>query len=248
MQTVVSPKEIDKLLLNYGETLRSIYTPQEINFLRRTSRVLAGQQAFASELINNPILKSIVSGKSIPARVVNVIVRPGDTTNIKTVRRLLGEKAVNELRKGFTGDFLALNQQGNFQGVQFAKNFNKYGRATLEELYGKQTVKEMETLATVGSRMGGAERLAGPPHTNSQNTISFLTGAAMVSHPFLTAGAIVTLRGLASLYLSQAGRSLFVKGLSTPLLSAEAGPLASRLLSVIATNETRNLREELSRR
>lgn len=214
----------------YGETLKTIFSPQEIN---QFEDLIAGLQRADTRTVENPLFKSLL--KQRPEKVIDYIVQPKNTSNIRAVQKELGNLGMEKVREGFLAKLLSEEKTGNFSPTRFSARLNTYGDETLKALFSKDLLDDLKTMAHIGEKMGKAEQLAGNPSGTAQNIVTWAGFAWAISHPASGIAILVSPTVLAKAYLSSPIRKLLTKGIELPKGTPEAGLVASRLLSYFSS-------------
>lgn len=261
-QTVIGD-DIRRRVVQLGESAKSIYSNDELNFFKKLSNAVDLREEFTSDIISNPILKNMVNkGETVPEGIAKSIIKPENTTTKRVVEKFIGKDGVKKVADAFLPELLATNQNTkDFMPQTFAKTFNEYGYDTIKAWYGDDFALRLKQLADVGERMGSAERLAGNPSGTGRFMITFnegrrvgeLAGKAITSAAGMggaygigagryllslagESSLILGSRQLAKLYTSPAGRKLFVDGLITPQTAKAAGDISGRILAILSGN------------
>lgn len=263
-ETVVGDS-IRKKIADLGTGATSIYSSQELQHFQDIANAVDLREGYTEKLLKNPLFKQIITkGETVPEKLAGNIITPNNIGRAKVMERYVGKEGVKKIADAWLPQLLATNQAtGDFRPQTFAKTFDEYGYDTIESWYGKDFANKLKEVATVGRQLGGAESLAGNPSGTGRFMISYyetkklasqigkaVTGlaggaggaGALGLHPALALGGdgalILGSRQLAKLYLSPAGRKLFVDGLMTPLAAKESGAISGKILSIIG-NELR---------
>lgn len=257
-QTVIGD-DIRKRLTRLGTSAKSIYSDQELQYFQDIAKATDIREAFNESLFRNPFLKKIVrDGEIVPQKLAANFIAPQNIGRAKLMERFLGKEGVRKTADAFLPELMATNQAtGNFMPQTFAKTFDEYGYDTLSAWYGKEFADKLKDVALVGRNLGGAESVAGNPSGTGRFLITYfetknvatniakaltnvatMGGAAgAVANPMMTIAGESALifgpRQLAKLYLSPAGRKLFVDGLMTPRTAKEASQVGGKILAIL---------------
>lgn len=236
-------------LLKLGDAINSVYTPEELNHFKAIAKALDLREGMTKELINNPLFKRMVSNKAemVPAGIAQSVVLPNNTGNAAAVEHFMGKEAKSKMANAFLPHLLAKDQNGNFDPQVFARQFNQYGRPTLESWYGKDFTNQLSDLAQVSSKIKGTTKgVAGSTYTaligfyEGQRILKGAIRAAVSTSPHavlnlgLEGSVIFGTRQLAKLYTSPMGRNLFLQGLVTPINSEAASVLSGKILGIVS--------------
>lgn len=92
--------------------------------------------------------------KASPAKVIKTAIRPGAITEIKTFKNALGPEEFQKVKQGFSNElFKSPELAGSkeiFDPKALQAKLSQYGRATIEEVYGKRMFDELLELAEKG--------------------------------------------------------------------------------------------------
>ncbi len=251
---IVTGDDIRKNVLDLGETAKHIYSTQELTYFQKLANAVDTRSGATNDLLNNPYLKKMVapSSETVPSGIARAVVIPNHAGSASAIENMMGTAAKKKIADAFLPQLLATGQNGSFAPQTFAKEFDTYGRKTIEAWYGKNTADELQNLADIGRRMKGAQEYK-PGGIPMKPLIAFYAGESLLrgaihaaAHP-LTPEAYMNLgnegaiilgsRQLARLYTDPQGRSLFIHGLITPQGSAKAGALANSVARIVG-NET----------
>lgn len=251
---IVNGDDIRKNILDLGETAKHIYSTQDLTYFKKLADAVDTRSGATNDLLNNPLLKKMTSTSAeiVPSGIAKSIVIPNNAGSASAVENMLGTGAKKKIADAFLPQLLSTNQMGDFLPQTFSKEFDTYGRKTIEAWYGKDTADQLQNLADIGRRMKGAQAttvggVPMKPLIGFYAAESLLRGAAhAVTHPLTpaaymslgTEGAVILgSRQLARLYTNPEGRSIFLHGLITPQGSKAAGQLSSKIMSIVG-NET----------
>lgn len=260
---VLTGDQIRKNVLDLGSGATKIYTPKELDYFQKLAKAIDTSSGANNELISNPLLKRMIGKQAdaAPAGIAKAIVTPNNSGAASVIENQLGADAKKKIADAFLPQFLSANQQGEFMPQTFAKQFDTYGKKTIESWYGKDLANQLEDIAIVGRKMGGAEKLAGNPSGTARSLIGFEEGRRIASgigalatglggYGLGAGHAVMTLSGegamilgsrqLAKLYTSPMGRKLFVDGLMTAADSKQAGIIGGKIMSIIGNEYSKS--------
>jgi len=92
--------------------------------------------------------------QSDPEKVIDIAFRPGATTEVKLLKAAAGPNGFFKLREGFTNKLLGTGKKDIFDPNNLRLSLERYGDEMLEEVYGKQTVKQLKKVAEEGLNLG----------------------------------------------------------------------------------------------
>lgn len=254
---------------------RFVATQEEAAYRRLFGAVARDQESFANaggsvlkevydEAINlfklskgtfdNKVLRTVRRlGDENPERIVGLIAKPNNVTNIKRVKSALGPKGMESIQRRFVQDLI--ESAGETEAKEafanpsaFVRALKKFDEPTLKALLPEETVSALQGLSRLSQNIGVAEKIAGNPSGTGKAVIA--AGSAIPAiFAALTPGGIegriiggtigtgitlLTPRLMADAYLSKAGRSLLVQGYRIPANSPEAAKWATRVSTFLA--------------
>jgi hypothetical protein len=251
-----------KNILKNKEQLSKLYTPEELNKMDDVvSRV---QNANIKNIARNKseamnFLGIIASGSRAPENIVNAIVKPNNTINIRYMKRLLGPEMSKEVENKFVENYLMeMNQFGYFQPERSSRIFNQYDK-TMRQLMDETTYREISNLMKLNKNAAMLDRIAQNPSQTGQTLIGFETGkdvlksvtyaiaagaggyeASRQGHTGAGVAFALALalgpRGLAKVYLSPQGRKLLSIGYTIPATTKEGIALATKMAAIAGIN------------
>lgn len=248
-------EDIRKNVRNLGDAATSIYAPQELQHFQNIAKAIDTRAGATTEILNNPYLKKMVSDQAttVPSGIAKALVTPQNSGAAPAIAGLLGDDAKTKVANAFLPHFLSSNQQGDFLPQTFAKEFDTYGRKTVESWYGKSTADDLENLANVGRRMKGLQQsmsVGGIPMKPMMGLYAAESMLHDVTHVATNPNSpaaymhlagesafILGTRQMAKLYATPEGRNLFIQSLTTPQGSKRAGQIAGRIAGILG-NET----------
>lgn len=238
-----SGNTIKQNMERYGEeTLANIYEPGELKTLLALSDEAADLD---KKIVDEPFFRRLLRTDS--EKVVDRIVRPGNTRNIELIRATLGEDGVRNVKEGFAARLFSLKDENVFPAKKFDTEIAKYGKETLDELFSKDELKAIYDFRDVAKAAQRAEDLAGNPSGTARNVITSMgIGGGLVyaiKNPLKTSIILMQPLALAKLYLNPVSRKYIIEGFKVPLEAKVAAPLASKLTAMYLTRERYN-REE----
>lgn len=210
------------------ETLRSLYSDKEIGQLKRLGEV---DIKLDKELVANPLFRTLVNQQ--PQNVVDIIVKPNNTTNIDMIEKIVGKDGVKEIAAKHLEKILELNKHELFSPGLMLTQLKRYGNATNERLLGKGTWKELQEFAKVSEVMRGAEIIAGNPSGTAQNLLTFVVGGMAIKNPIKNIYLFITPRTLAQMYLSKPAMKWLTEGINVPAGTKEGIQLFTKLSLLI---------------
>jgi hypothetical protein len=228
--TPFDPKKLLKNMQTYGEeTLHKIYSPKELDMLQGLAN--AGEKLEAAT-VQNPFFERLV--KASPEKIVDFVMKPGNTENVKMLRKHLGPEAETALRQAFLGKIMGMNQHGAFSPMKFHSQLVKYGDTTLKEILPGPLFKEVKALGGVSLAANAAEQLAGNPSGTARNLISYQEGRSFLTNPLDGTMTAIPYATFARVYLDPATRKWLTSGLQVPLESKEALKIYGKLIGYLA--------------
>ena len=251
-----------KNLLKKREELSKVYTPEELTKLDETMSRLEGINL--KNIARNKqealvFLGTISSSGLAPQNIVNAIIKPNNTINIRYMKRLLGPEMSKEVETKFIENYLMdLNQFGFYAPEKAARKFNQYNK-TMYSLMDENTYRETANLMRLNRNAAMLDRLATSPSQVGQTLIGFETGkevirslsyalfagaggAYMGGGHAIAAGVISSMAvafgpyGLAKLYLSPMGRKYLSVGYTIPAASKEGMALITKMAIIAGVN------------
>jgi len=187
------------------------------------------------------------------AQVVNAIIKPNNTINIRYMKKLLGPERSKEVETKFIENYLLkVNQFGAFSPLKSAAMWKNYDK-TMKALFDPATYREISNLMELNRNAATLDRLANNPSQTGQTLIMFQTGKEMLGSVTrsLTAANLTYTMGLATipwamakLYLSPAGRKWLSVGYTIPKDTAAGMELIAKLSEIAGVDLARNMNNE----
>ena len=253
-----------KNIIKNREQLSKHYTDDELNKLDGVMSLL--QNANVKMLARNKseamnFLGMITSGGRAPENIVNAIVKPNNTINIRYMKRLLGPEMSKEVESKFVENYIMeMNQFGYYLPEKSAKVFNQYDK-TMRQLMDEQTYRGISNIMRLNKNAAMLDRIAQNPSQTGQTLIGFETGKDVLrsttyalmagvsgvggyeatKHGGVGAGVVFALalalgpRGLARLYLSPEGRKYLSIGYTIPATRFPKG-LLTKMAAIAGVN------------
>jgi hypothetical protein len=262
-----------KNIINNRAELEKHYTPDELEkmdgIIGRIGNInvknIARNKSEAMEFLG-----TISSPGLSPQNVVNAIVKPNNTINIRYMQRLLGPEMSKEVETKFVENYLMkMNQHGFYLPERAARIFNQYD-TTLRKMMDPQAYSELSDLMKLNRNAAALEKIASNPSQTGQTLIGFETGKDLVrslSYALvaglgggaagahfgggaMVAGAISSIAvafgpyGLAKLYLHPVGRKLLSIGYTLPAGSQQAMELIGKMAAIAGVDVSRQNKPE----
>lgn len=194
---------------------------------------------FDDALINRITRDPSVAGMLEPERILDSVFRYGQAARLKRVMRLLPDTTKLKMRRAATEDILrdAVARtddpmRGLFTGKNFLNSLDKYGRGTLEAMFGKEHTARLY-------RFGNVSQFVNQKMAQSGG----LVAASIALHPWRNFGRLVGLRVASRLMNSPKGLKWLTQGLEAPKTRAGAEAI-SRLTTQIQLLEDEHNRGE----
>lgn len=191
------------------------------------------------KIFSSPAVKKIIG--SNPELIVQSIIKPNRVTEIKQVKSAIGDDGFAPIRERFTQDIVEQMVTTDSLGKQVIRpgllksTFDKYGKDTIREIYGRNAADELYEIATLTSRVNDAYRMFGNTSGTArvQNILSVITGGGLATAPIATASGYLAAPVLAKMYLSKTGRKLITEGIKiNPSTELGARQLAAHSIKI----------------
>jgi hypothetical protein len=179
------------------------------------------------DMFDNALVSRIMRDKKFasalePEQIVNATFSKGTTAPLKRVMALLDGTTVEKVRRLAMDDILgAISSRTDdplidiFQGKAFLNNLDKYGKPTLEAMFGKKTTQELYRLGRVTSLTTTRRGMSGG-----------LVAANIALHPLRNVTKLLRFRILSKIMTSPNGVKWLTVGLDAPKTRAGANALA----------------------
>ena len=165
-----------------------------------------------------------------PERVANFVIRPGNVTEIKIIKKAIGEKGFEPIKRAFTEKLLSEPLEGAaFAPMRLVRHLDKYGDETLRQVFSPQELTSFRELGRISANMQSAERLAGNPSGTGRTMITFITGGAVFTDPVTGGVALISPALLSKLYTSDFGRRWLTTGLRVPPGAKQSAELGAKI-------------------
>ena len=253
---ILGAESIVKKMADYGpETLREVLSPSQLDEVTRYTKTRTMPRFIESE-VEKKVRSLIYQGGSYraPEEVVERVVN-GDAAIAKAVRRVVGTTRFNEYRRivweriiGEPPPVTALpGVQPTPTAARMVKTLRSYDESFLKEMFTQDELAHFEKIDDAKALMESQKRLM----ENAPQTAAAIlapaagagAGAMLYTNPVTGVATVLTAGALARLYVSEAGRKLFIRGLDPKFardahIAAQLGALIARQ-SVEAFNEDR---------
>lgn len=204
----------------YGkDTIRAVYGQSGLSSLESLTKVLDLGESLP---LKNEFARILV--KQSPERVVDAIVKPGNTVNVLRAKALLG-KDFKDVAEAWLIKQIEKSPDGIVNPNSFVTTLDKFGDKTVDMVLGPGRSAQFKQLAAVSRQMQEASKIASNPSQTAQSIVA----AGMASHPIRALLTSLTTRPLAHIYLSRPMTTLLVEGLQLPGSSRRARDLAVQL-------------------
>lgn len=159
-----SREDLAKNMASYGDTLKEVFSPQELSQLQQTAA------ARSNIPIESPFFRRYLldSAQANPSRVIGFLTSKGTTPDaINKIRGVIGEDTF--------GDFqdqallrLGQNPTGQFDPIKFYKGVEKVGIPTYNAMMAGDKEETADALYKLSRAYGTVEREAGNPSGTAQ--------------------------------------------------------------------------------
>jgi hypothetical protein len=215
-----------------SETLSEIFTRDEVKDIVDFATNLDN---LSPKILESRLFKRIYnSAPDSLEKVVDIIVKPNNTTNIDVVETVLGKKGLKDLRRGFLAKIFSEQKDGEFSPTNFFQTLNRYGQRTLRRLLDPETYADVIRMGEVSKAVPSAEKVLGNEAKAMGTMITFLGGMAVMVNPLLAVAQILVPTTLGKLYMSRLGRRYLTEGFNLPFDSVRAAEIAGRLTRVLS--------------
>lgn len=119
-------------------------TPKAVEALD-TANAFYGE---AATMFKHKQIRKLVQADA--GKVIDVAFRPNSIEEIKLLKGALGVNGFIKLRQGFMNKLVGQGSKDVFDPKAFKRNVERFGDETLEEVFGKSTVKELKKVAKEG--------------------------------------------------------------------------------------------------
>lgn len=231
-------KEIDA----YGEALDEIYTPIELNKLKKLAYL---EQGITADLADNEFFKHILSLEDTPSEVMNFIIQPGYEKHLDIVYKAVGENGIKRLAKQFLTTQLKLNMHNFLDPEVLLKTLHNYGDGVMNKLLGKDTYTALKNFATVGAA-ARLEPIAKSTPAGGHGFLLYTTAGLVLRSVAKGVTFAIGLTKLPELYLNPKVVKLLTEGYNLPASSPKSAHILAQLLTLIgAENYTKIKDSEL---
>jgi len=254
---ILGGAEIAKNLADYGdEALKEILTPKQFKDIVKYQATREMPQ-FAESALEGQLRKVIFkNGKDgvfrFPDEVVSRIA-DGDTTTLRAVKRIVGEKGTDPFRRRIIEDIigeandptLLPGQQPTKSALKISKTLREYNPSFLAEVFDEKAMAQIQKIDDIKALLESQPRLNAAPGT-AASAISMLTPVAAIGYAFTNPvtgiAAILSFQVISRLYTSEAGRMLLIEGLDPRLI--QKLPTYTRILAAAANAARENAKDD----
>lgn len=234
---VFDPKTFGKELENYGETLNSVYPPQELAYLRDAATT--GLRIKEAPLADKYFVSLVKALENKPQAIVKMIIQPKNVKTIQKAKAVLSPETWQDVERNFLSDIMTVNKPIAGQAdefispAKFETGLFKYSDETLKAALSPDNYRAVKELGLLSKYAQGAERMAGNPSGTAQNVIAWSQGAMIWHNPITGIGMALSPPVFAQVYFSKFGRRLFVEGFKTPAGTPKGVEIATKLTALI---------------
>jgi hypothetical protein len=179
------------------------------------------------QLLDSNVGNQIDALADTPERIVDAIIKPNSESSVTQLLNLVGRgtkgaQRVANVKTAFAKRLLdsAKNQDGMFAGEKLGAAIKKYGRPTMEAVFGKDAAAQLDEIAKLSHAMTSGEKIAQGSQTafiaKIGSVISGASAAVMSGRPDLALGIILGGAGsdyaMMKLFATDAGRKLLLEG------------------------------------
>jgi hypothetical protein len=252
-----------KKILGNKEKLSQYYTEGELGKLDETLSRIEGINIknLARNKSDGMRFLGVLATNS-PDAIVNAIVKPNNTINIRYMKRFLGADVSKQVESKFVENYLMkINDFGYYSPGTAARKFNQYD-TTMRQLMDDTSYKEISNLMKLNRNASMLERLATNPSQTGQTLIAFETaksvayalasagvGVYSASHGHEGAGIAATAMMLAAppimakFYLSSTGRKYLTEGYGIKAGTEQATKWLVKMAQLAGIESPRETRE-----
>lgn len=179
------------------------------------------------ELLDSGVGNTIDSLAENPERIVDAIIKPNSESSVGRLMELVGRgkngaQRVANVRTSFARRIInsAKNNEGTFAGEKLGTALNRYGKKTIEAVFGKDAAQQLDEIAKLSHAMTAGAKMAQGSQTAFIGKIASVPSSAMVAimsgRPDIALGIILGAPaadyGLMKLFSTDAGRKLLLEG------------------------------------
>jgi len=221
-----NPAMLRQQVARYGkEMLTETYGPKGYQDL--TNLALQVEKT-GTMPIDNVFARALIARS--PEKVMDFVIRPGNTGNIVKARQLVGEQVWKESAASWLDQsVLAKNPDAIVNPAQFVKLLDKYGHDTIKAAVGDRQFKTIAKIGAVSRLIQKAEQVS----VNTSNTAGV---GAMMKRIVSPVGALMEFvgsRAIAKWYLDPKASQILLEGLSA-MPKSRAAISAARQLAAIS--------------
>lgn len=238
---VLNPKKLKKGLDKLGEdTLNKLTTTQQreaLNNIIDRGQYFNIRQAGGMKTLE---FLSTVSGSS-NENIVNSVIKPNNTNNVRLAKRLLSSNRINEITGAvLENKILKLSGSGDYLPISSSKEWMKY-QSVLKELMPADQYDALHEFMKLGINARKVEMLA----KNASQTAQTLHGISILRH--MIEGRIGTLTKMTGIpyliskaYTSPTAMRWFTSAVKLPPNSPQAIAMFMKGINIIGMNELKN--------
>jgi hypothetical protein len=228
-------KVFDRINRLGEDTLEALIGKKDLSLIKD---IAYRAQAKESLPIANKFFQQLL--KTSPEKVTSVVFRPGNTSNIRRIKSVLGENssAWRGLKTALLEDMIELDANRLFNPDKFVRKLAKLGDDVLKTTFTPTELKAFNDLAEV-SRLVDVSSATKDTLMDAITvgsglaTGGVLEGEGAVSRLAAVTNIVGLPKLLANLYLSPPLRKLFKLSFTTPAVSEQGAKLAEQLLNAI---------------
>ena len=221
-----NPAMLRQQVARYGkEMLTETYGPKGYQDL--TNLALQVEKT-GTMPIDNVFARSLIARS--PEKVMDFVIKPGNTGNIVKARQLVGEQVWKESAASWLDQsVLAKNPDAVVNPAQFVKLLDKYGHDTIKATVGDRQFKTIAKIGAVSRLIQKAEQVS----VNTSNTAGVGAMMETIVSPVGALLKFVGSRAVAKWYLDPKASQILLEGLSA-MPKSRAAISAARQLAAIS--------------
>ncbi len=231
---ILNPTKLGNSLKKMGtETLSELATPQQLSIL---NKIVKSGEYFSTKQAGMKTVEFIETlSKADPSKIVDVIIKPNNTYNVKLAKKLLTPERLQEVSSAALEKVFKMSGTGNYLPVSSMKAWTQYD-APMKELLPPQTYNAVTDFLKGGQNMARVETLAKNASQTGQVLLGSQVGAAVLGHPLSIAKLLVAPWMIAKMYVNPKSQAFLTRALKLDPVSPEAISLFTKAVTIAGLN------------
>ncbi len=243
---VLSAKKLGVNISRIGnETLTELATPQQRTML---SQIVKTGESVTQRMGGMKTIEFLETlGGTSNERIINAIIQPNNTQNVRLAKRLLSPERMQEIESSALEKVFLMSGTGNYLPISSAKAWARY-EAPIKELLTPQKYRAVSDFLKGGINMTRVEALAKNASQTGQVLLGSQIGGQIIRNPLVSGKLIVLPWMLAKIYTNPKATAFMTRALKVQPTSPEGISNFVKALSIAGINAMPEQENKGSRR